>query len=57
MQSSEKAKELGCGDSKEVLKCLCANKNFAYGLRDCAAASCSGTPDKIVAYGLELCKG
>lgn len=50
-----KAVELGCAAND--LKCLCTKKDFAYGLRDCSAATCG--EDKagpIVAYGVQVCK-
>lgn len=57
MNSAEKAKELGC--SQGDLKCLCANKDFTYGLRDCATAICKSADDisKILDYGLKVCAG
>ena len=50
-----KAGELGC-DSRD-LKCLCANPNFTYGLRDCSAETCPNEDARrIVAYGVEVCR-
>ena len=56
MLTPEKAKELNCkaGDDK----CLCENKNFIYGLRDCAIAVCNNDNSLImsaVQFGVTLC--
>ena len=56
MLGAEKSSELGCdaGD----LKCLCTNKNFVYGLRDCSLAICSAEQAaKVLEYGISVCKG
>jgi hypothetical protein len=54
MLDSDKAEELGC--KQNDLKCLCANKNFLYGLRDCSAAICSAEDArKVVEYGISIC--
>ncbi|PTB43325.1 uncharacterized protein TrAFT101_001880 [Trichoderma asperellum] len=54
MLDADKAEELGC--KQNDLKCLCANKNFLYGLRDCSAAICSAEDaKKVVEYGISIC--
>jgi hypothetical protein len=54
MLAADKAEELGC--KQNDLKCLCANKNFLYGLRDCSAAICSAEDArKVVEYGISVC--
>ncbi|KAL6910462.1 glycoside hydrolase family 18 protein [Trichoderma evansii] len=54
MLDADKADELGC--KQNDLKCLCANKNFLYGLRDCSAAICSAEDaKKVVEYGISIC--
>ncbi|KAL7780777.1 hypothetical protein V8C43DRAFT_299842 [Trichoderma afarasin] len=56
MLSADKAEELGC--KQNDLKCLCANKNFLYGLRDCSAAICPAEDArKVVDYGISICAG
>ncbi|KAH0494404.1 hypothetical protein TgHK011_001024 [Trichoderma gracile] len=56
MLSADKADELGC--KQNDLRCLCANKNFLYGLRDCSAAICSAEDArKVVEYGISVCAG
>ncbi|KAH6610282.1 glycoside hydrolase family 18 [Trichoderma cornu-damae] len=56
MLSADKADELGC--KQNDLRCLCANKNFIYGLRDCSAAICPAEDAKnVVEYGIEICAG
>ncbi|KAL6860353.1 hypothetical protein ACO1O0_004380 [Amphichorda felina] len=50
-----KASELGC--ATKDLACLCANKDFAYGLRDCSAETCgSDKAGAVVAYGVKICE-
>ncbi|OPB42186.1 hypothetical protein A0O28_0033030 [Trichoderma guizhouense] len=56
MLSADKAEELGC--KQNDLRCLCANKNFLYGLRDCSAAICPAEDArKVVDYGISICAG
>jgi hypothetical protein len=56
MLSADKADELGC--KQNDLRCLCANKNFLYGLRDCSAAICPAEDArKVVEYGISICAG
>ena len=56
MNSAEKAEELGCG--KGDVKCLCENKDFTYGLRDCSTAICKDATDtsSLLDYSMKLCK-
>lgn len=50
-----KASELGC--ATKDLACLCANKDFAYGLRDCSSETCgSDKAGAVVAYGVKICE-
>ncbi|PON27866.1 hypothetical protein TGAM01_v203003 [Trichoderma gamsii] len=56
MLDADKADELGC--KQNDLKCLCANKNFLYGLRDCSAAICSAEDARqVVEYGISISAG
>ena len=52
------AASLGCPGAPDA-KCLCQNKNFLYGVRDCSYQSChNDTAAGItVQYGLQYCKG
>lgn len=50
------APNLGCAVND--LACLCQNKDFTYGLRDCSAATCgSEEARQIVEFGIQLCRG
>ncbi|OAQ80174.1 CFEM domain-containing protein [Purpureocillium lilacinum] len=56
MLSAKKAEELKCKEGD--LKCLCANVNFTYGLRDCTISVCGGKfEDQIIEYGKKICAG
>ncbi|VUC20054.1 unnamed protein product [Clonostachys rosea] len=55
MWGAAKAEELGC--SANDLACLCKNKNFLFGIRDCSAATCSSDDArKMVEFGLQACR-
>uniref|UniRef100_A0A8H7NKW8 CFEM domain-containing protein n=1 Tax=Bionectria ochroleuca TaxID=29856 RepID=A0A8H7NKW8_BIOOC len=55
MWGAAKAEELGC--SANDLVCLCKNKNFLFGIRDCSAATCSSDDArKMVEFGLQACR-
>jgi hypothetical protein len=47
----------GLGCSANDMTCICQNRNFIYGLRDCSAATC-GPEDarRIVDFGIALCR-
>lgn len=54
MLGAEKSTELGC-DTGDIA-CLCTNKNFIYGLRDCSGAICSESEaSQVVKYGIAIC--
>lgn len=56
MLAASKANELGCNAND--YKCLCMNRNFMYGLRDCTIAVCNHNMDEvsdIIKYGQALC--
>ena len=56
MLSAKKAEELKCKEGD--LKCLCANVNFTYGLRDCTNSVCGGKfAAQIIEYGKKICAG
>jgi hypothetical protein len=50
-----KAAELGCGDND--IACLCKNKDFGYGIRDCSVQSCATIEQAnlAIAWGNNLC--
>lgn len=54
-----KAASLGCPPKNGVpdAACLCANKDFGYGIRDCTNESCpSGTDtNQVIQYGVGYC--
>ena len=58
MMANSKTDELNCkgGD----MKCLCQNKDFLYGLRDCSQAVCGSDDAGVKAavdYGMSVCAG
>ena len=56
MLANPKEQSLGC--SAGDLRCLCLNKNFFYGLRDCSTAVCNMNMDEVTQvmnYGVALC--
>lgn len=54
MLAADKAEELGC--KPDDIRCLCLDKNFTYGLRDCSLAICSeNEASKVVDYGIAIC--
>jgi len=56
MLGADKAEELGCDQND--LRCLCLNKNFIYGIRDCSTAVCGkDEAEKVVSFGLKVCSG
>lgn len=56
MNSAAKAQELGCKQAD--MKCLCANQNYMYGIRDCSTAVCGGEEaKKAIEYGISICGG
>lgn len=48
----------GLGCTANDISCVCQNRNFIYGLRDCSAATC-GSEDarRIVEFGISICRG
>ena len=54
MLASSKADERGC-DADDI-RCLCLNKDFTYGLRDCSLAICNEEEvSQVLEYGLAVC--
>lgn len=48
------APSLGC--ASEDIACLCANKDFGYGIHDCTVEACQNdNVDEVVAYARTLC--
>ena len=53
----QKFAEFNCSSSDDVA-CLCADPEFANGLKDCSAEACGAEESaKVVAFGAQYCEG